>query len=109
MLPESSVLIAVMNDPRDLERARVEHWYRIPVRSAPKFFPPDYIAFYCTKPLGQEAYSIRWYAPVRGHELREARGATSCPMNPTTRAPTSAITSSNSASWSNSPPFRAAA
>ena len=69
MLPESSVLIAVMNDPRDLERARVEHWYRIPARSAPKFFPPDYLAFYCTKPFGQDAYSIRWYAPVRGHEL----------------------------------------
>ena len=69
MLPESSVLIAVMNDPRDLERARVEHWYRIPVRSAPKFLPPDYVAFYCTKPFGQDAYSIRWYAQVRGHEL----------------------------------------
>ena len=49
MLPESSVLIAVMNHARDLERARDEHWYRIPVRSAPKFFPPDYVAFYFTK------------------------------------------------------------
>ena len=69
MLPESSVLIAVMNNPRDLERARDEHWYRIPVRSAPKFFPPDYVAFYLTKPFGPDAFSVRWYAQVRGHEL----------------------------------------
>ena len=69
MLPESSVLIAVMNDARDLECARDEHWYRIPVRSAPKFFPPDYLAFYFTKPFGQDAFSVRWYAQVRGHEL----------------------------------------
>jgi hypothetical protein len=69
MLPESSVLIAVMNHARDLECARDEHWYRIPVRSAPKFFPPDYVAFYLTKPFGQDAFSVRWYAQVRGHEL----------------------------------------
>ena len=69
MLPESSVLIAVMNHARDLEQARDAHWYRIPVRSAPKFFPPDYVAFYFTKPFGSDAFSIRWYAQVRGHEL----------------------------------------
>jgi hypothetical protein len=69
MLPESSVLIAVMTNPQDLARARDEHWYRIPVRSAPKFFPPDYIAFYFTKAFGDEAFSIRWYAQVRGHEM----------------------------------------
>ena len=69
MLPESSVLIAVMNHLRDLERARDEHWYRIPVRSAPKFFPPDYVAFYFTRAFEADAFSIRWYAQVRGHEL----------------------------------------
>jgi hypothetical protein len=69
MLPESSILIALMNNLRDLERARDEHWYRIPVRSAPKFFPPDYLAFYLTKPFGPDAFSVRWYAQVRGHEL----------------------------------------
>ncbi len=69
MLPESSVLIAVMTNPQDFARARDEHWYRIPVRSAPKFFPPDYIAFYFTKAFGDEAFSIRWYAQVRGHEM----------------------------------------
>ncbi len=69
MLPESSVLIAVMSLARDLERARDERWYRIPVRSAPKFFPPDYVAFYFTKAFSPDAFTVRWYAPVRGHEL----------------------------------------
>ena len=73
MLPESSVLIAVMNDARDLERAREEHWYRIPVRSAPKFFPPDYVAFYLTRAFKVDAFSVRWYAQVRGHELATRR------------------------------------
>ena len=68
LLPENP-LIAVMNHARDLERARDEHWYRIPVRSAPKFFPPDYVAFYFTKPFSADAFSVRWYAQVRGHEL----------------------------------------
>jgi hypothetical protein len=69
MLPESSVLIAVVTSQRDLERACDEHWYRIPERSAPKFFPPDYVAFYLTKAFQTDAFSIRWYAQVRGHEL----------------------------------------
>ena len=68
MLPESSVLIAVMSHARDLERARDEHWYRIPARSAPKFFPPDYVAFYFTKAFSPDAFTVRWYALVRGHE-----------------------------------------
>jgi len=69
MLPESSVLIAVMSRTRDMERARDDHWYRIPERSAPKFFPPEYVAFYLTKAFATDAFSIRWYAQVRGHEL----------------------------------------
>ncbi len=73
MLPESSVLVAVVNQPQDLERAQSEHWYRIPVRSAPKFFPPEYVAFYLTRAFGSDAFSIRWYAQVRGHELATRR------------------------------------
>ncbi len=67
MLPESSVLVALINHPRDFERSRDEHWYRIPVRSAPKFFPPEYIAFYFSKSFGTDAFTVRWYAQVRGH------------------------------------------
>jgi len=73
MQPDSSVLVAVMNAPRDLEIARRAGWYRIPQRSAPKFFPPEFIAFYLTRPFDQDAYSVRWYAAVRGHELLPRR------------------------------------
>ena len=73
MQPDSSVLVAVMNSGRDFAIARDQHWYRIPQRTAPKFFPPDFVAFYCTKSFGAEAYSVRWYAHVRGHELLARR------------------------------------
>ena len=69
MQPDSSVLVAMMNSRRDFEIAREQGWYRVPQRSAPKFFPPEFIAFYFTKPFGEDAYSVRWYAQVRGHEL----------------------------------------
>jgi hypothetical protein len=73
MQPDSSVLVAVMNSPRDFAIAREEHWYRIPQKTAPKFFPPDFVAFYCTKAFGGDAFSVRWYAQVRGHELLTRR------------------------------------
>src|SRR5512147_1433752 len=73
MQPDSSVLVAVMNSPRDLALAREQRWYRIPQKTAPKFFPPDFVAFYCTKSFGVDAFSVRWYAQVRGHELLARR------------------------------------
>ena len=69
MNPDSSVLVAIMNSQQDLTLAREARWYRIPQKTAPKFFPPDFIAFYCTRAFGPDAYSVRWYAQVRGHEL----------------------------------------
>jgi hypothetical protein len=42
------VLVAVVNNRRDLEIARLLGWYRIPVRSAPKAVGVDYLAFYQT-------------------------------------------------------------
>jgi hypothetical protein len=73
MQPDSSVLVAVMNSPRDLACARDQHWHRIPQQTAPKFFPPDFGAFYCTKAFGAKAFSVHWYAQVRGHELLTRR------------------------------------
>ena len=73
MQPDSSVLVAVMNSTRDFTIARDRHWYRVPQQTAPRFFPPDFVAFYFTKPFGAEAYSVRWYAQVRGHELLARR------------------------------------
>ena len=73
VLPDDLVLVAVMTDPRDLEIARVLGWYRIPVASAPKTLRVDWIAFYLTSAFGDEKWSIRYLARVRGHELVRRR------------------------------------
>ncbi len=63
------ILVAVMNNPRDLEIARLLGWYRIPLRSAPKVIAVDYLAFYQTGAFDAEKWCIQYVAPVRGHEL----------------------------------------
>ena len=65
----SLVLVAVVNDPRDLEIARLLGWYRIPLRTAPKVVAVDYLAFYQTGAFGEQRWRIQSIAPVRGHEL----------------------------------------
>ena len=66
---DSLVLVAVMNDPRDLEIARLLGWYRIPLRSAPKVVAVDFLAFYQTAAFGEGRWRIQYIAPVKGHEL----------------------------------------
>ena len=63
------VLVAVLRRPRDLDIARVLGWYRIPVRSAPKTLRVDWLAFYQTAAFGEQRWSVRHAAPVRGYEL----------------------------------------
>lgn len=63
------ILVVVMNNPRDLEIARLLGWYRIPLRSAPKVIDVDYLAFYQTGAFEAEKWRIQYIAPVRGHEL----------------------------------------
>ena len=67
--PDARVLICLINKPRDLEIARWDHWYRIPVKHAPADFLADVIAFYLTAAFGDEKWAIHEYATVRGHEL----------------------------------------
>jgi hypothetical protein len=71
MLPSPSdlVLVTILNDPRDLEIARLLGWYRIPLRSAPKVVAVDYLAFYQTAAFKENKWQIQSIAPVRGHEL----------------------------------------
>ena len=59
------VLVAVMNNRRDFEIARQQHWYRIPVATAPSQVAAEYLAFYFTKAFGPEKWSVRYYAAVR--------------------------------------------
>ncbi len=70
-LPASTalILVAVMNNPRDLEIARLLGWYRIPLKTAPKVIAVDYLAFYQTGSFAGEKSCIQFIARVRGHEL----------------------------------------
>jgi len=67
--PDARVLVCLVNAPRDLEIARWDHWYRIPVKHAPGDYLADYLAFYLTEKFGDEKWAIHEYAQVRGHEL----------------------------------------
>jgi very-short-patch-repair endonuclease len=63
------VLVAIMNNLRDFDIARDQHWYRIPVRSVQRClrerWPPIWLAFYQTKVFGPECWAINYYADVR--------------------------------------------
>ncbi len=63
------VLVCVVTKPADLERARSDGWYRIPVAHAPRGMAADYLAFYQTAAFGGERWAIRWFAPVQAVKL----------------------------------------
>ena len=67
--PAEQVLVALMNHKRDLAIAREQHWYRIPVRSAPQMLEAARIAVYQTQVYGDEKWSIRYWAEVKGREV----------------------------------------
>lgn len=67
--PNALILVAVLNELRDFEIARLLGWYRIPLKRAPKVVAVDYLAFYQTAAFGEGRWQIQWLAPVRGHEL----------------------------------------
>lgn len=66
-----TVLVAVLNNLRDLHHAAVEGWYRIPQRHAPRRVGADYLAFYQTGVFQPqpEACTITYYAPIRRYRL----------------------------------------
>ncbi len=71
---DSPVLVVVMNDPRDLARARQLGWYRIPLERAPRRVAADYLAFYQTAAFpAEERWTVRWLAPVRGYRVVSRR------------------------------------
>lgn len=64
--PYTTVLVAIINNPRDFAIARDEHWYRIPVKHAPtRAINAPVLAFYQTKVFGPEAWAINYWARVR--------------------------------------------
>lgn len=66
--PVPEVLVAIMNNQRDLEIARTQHWYRIPVKSADRLIPEleqmQYLAFYQTVVFKRDAYAVNYYAEI---------------------------------------------
>lgn len=68
------VLVSILNDLRDFDIARDQHWYRIPVSSFDRWlkkrWPPHWLAFYQTKVFGEEAYSIQHYARIEAIHQR---------------------------------------
>lgn len=62
---DAPVLVAVINRPADLERARQQGWYRIPVRRAPPMLAVSYLAFYQTSSFGDERWAVRYCASVQ--------------------------------------------
>lgn len=60
----SSVLVALLREKRDLTILLEEGWYRIPVDSAPRRWPPKHLAFYQPSCFGREAFQIRLYGAV---------------------------------------------
>jgi hypothetical protein len=64
------VLVAVMNDPRDLELAQAQGWYRIPVKRAPTRVGADYLALYLTGAFPpQLRHRVTYYAPIHAYRL----------------------------------------
>ncbi len=67
------VLVAIMNDKGDFAILQEEKWYRIPVESAPKRWPPKWIAFYQTKKFEDDAFAVNYYGRVGKIEVVERR------------------------------------
>ncbi len=64
-------LIAILKEISDLTILKNEGWYRIPVKSAPKRWPPVWMAFYQPKLFGDDAYQIKYYGNVK--EIRRVK------------------------------------
>lgn len=63
---DNLMLVAIVNNKRDLDIASTKHWYRIPLKSAPKSLEEmSYIAFYQTKAFGRQKWSINYWAEIK--------------------------------------------
>lgn len=70
---QAPVLVAVLNNQDDLQRARDEGWYRIPLKRAPRRIAAEFLAFYQTGAFGQEGCAVNYYAAVRRFQILTRR------------------------------------
>lgn len=63
-------LVAIIPKKKDWDILNKAHWYRIPVKTAPKFLNKvKFIAFYQTKGFGAEKYAVNYYAQILKIEI----------------------------------------
>jgi very-short-patch-repair endonuclease len=58
------VLVALLKEKSDFFILQEQGWYRIPIASAPKRWPPRWLAFYQPKAFKEEAFRVQWYGEV---------------------------------------------
>ena len=64
---ETPALVGVITREEDWRLLLDEHWYRIPVRTAPESLPgAAYLAWYQTSVFGAEKWAVNWYARIAG-------------------------------------------
>lgn len=63
------VLVGVVNNARDFEIARDQHWYRIPLKRAPRQIAAEYLALYQTGVFGAQGQRIEYFAPILRYHL----------------------------------------
>ncbi len=81
MSGETPALVAVIPRKKDWAILREEHWYRIPVRSAPEGLEKiKFIAFYQTKVFATEAWAVNYYAEVK--DIRKVKRIELLPDEP---------------------------
>lgn len=66
-------LVALVNNWTDWRILQEQLWYRVPVASAPKRWPPRWMAFYQTKIFRDEAYAVRYFGQVKTIKRRTRR------------------------------------
>lgn len=65
----ASVLIGVINRPKDLEILYQQGWYRLPVRSAPRYLAAEYLALYQTRRCPPQGGAVNLLAPILRYSL----------------------------------------
>lgn len=67
------VLVALLNELSDLAILQDQGWYRIPVASAPRRWPPRWLAFYQPRAFKEDAYRVRYYGEVKDIQIVKRR------------------------------------
>lgn len=65
----AEVLVAFLPNKKDFAILQDQKWYRIPVASKPKRWPPKHLAFYQPKAFGDDAFKIRYFGLVKNIEV----------------------------------------